>query len=138
MRDLLAREDAGHGIEVDSAGTGDWHVGEPPDPRAATAARGRGVELTGLARQVGDADFRDFDLLLAMDRENARELVRRAPDERAAARVRLLREYDPRAGGDLDVPDPYAGGEQGFEDVLDLVSAACQGLLQDLRARRSR
>lgn len=137
MRDLLAREAPGHGIDVDSAGTGDWHVGEPPDPRAAAAARSRGIELTGLARQVGAADFADFDLLLAMDRDNARELLLRAPDERAAARVRLLREYDPRAGGDLDVPDPYMGGEQGFEHVLDQVCAACQGLLEDMRARRA-
>lgn len=136
MRDLLAREDADHGIELDSAATGDWHAGEPPDPRAATAAHGRGVELSGAARQVRAEDFRHFDLLLAMDRDNARALLSLAPDERGAARVRLLREYDPRAHGDLDVPDPYMGGEQGFEHVLDLVTAACQGLLAELQARR--
>jgi protein-tyrosine phosphatase len=135
MRRLIA--DAGlTGIEVESAGTGGWHAGEPPDERATIAARRRGVTLEGAARQVKAADFRKFDLLIAMDRENLRELLTQAPDEDAAEKVRLLREFDPASPGapDLDVPDPYYGGDRGFETVLDLVEAACRGLLDGLRS----
>jgi protein-tyrosine phosphatase len=134
MRRLL--EDAGLGdrVEVESAGTGAWHVGEPPDERATLAARRRGVTLEGAARQIRPSDFRSFDLLIALDRANLRELLAIAPDEEAAEKVRLLREFDPAAGGDLDVPDPYFGGDRGFETVLDMVEAACRGLIDELRA----
>ena len=134
MRRLL--EDEGLDIEIDSAGTGGWHAGEPPDERATLAARRRGVTLEGAARQVRPEDFRRFDLLIALDRSNLRELLARAPDEEAAEKVRLLREFDPAAAGDLDVPDPYYGGDRGFETVLDLVEAACRGLIDELRAAR--
>jgi protein-tyrosine phosphatase len=137
MRRLV--EDAGltDRVEVESAGTGGWHAGEPPDERATIAARRRGVRLEGAARQIRAADFRDFDLLIAMDRANLRELLAAAPDEDAAEKVRLLREFDPMSAGapDLDVPDPYYGGDRGFETVLDMVEAACRGLLDELRAR---
>jgi protein-tyrosine phosphatase len=134
MRRLL--RDAELDVEVESAGTGGWHVGEPPDERAAAAAARRGVTLEGAARQVTADDFRRYDLLIAMDRGNLRELLALAPDEDAAEKVRLLREFDPAsAGGDLDVPDPYYGGDRGFETVLDMVEAACRGLLDELRAR---
>ena len=124
-------------IGIDSAGTGGWHAGAPPDERATAAARRRGITLDGAARQVGPDDFDEFDLLLVMDRENHAELLRRAPGDEARAKVRFLREFDPAssARGDLDVPDPYYGGERGFDDVLDLVEAACAGLLDELRAR---
>jgi low molecular weight protein-tyrosine phosphatase len=135
MRRLI--DDAGlEDVEVESAGTGGWHAGEPPDERATAAAARRGVTLAGAARQVTAADFRRFDLLIALDRANLRELLALAPDEDAAEKVRLLREFDPASDGaaDLDVPDPYYGGPDGFEDVLDLVEAACRGLLDELRA----
>ena len=132
MRRLL--EDEGLDIEIDSAGTGGWHAGEPPDERATLAARRRGVTLEGAARQVRPEDFRRFDLLIALDRSNLRELLARAPDEEAAEKVRLLREFDPAADGDLDVPDPYYGGDRGFETVLDMVEASCRGLIDELRA----
>lgn len=137
MRTLLQREGLLESIEVDSAGTGSWHVGSPPDKRAAAAARARGIELGGSARQVRSEDFADFDLLLAMDEENVRDLRAVAPDEQGRERVRLLREFDPAAAaaGSLEVPDPYYGGESGFEDVLDLVQAACEGLHEDIRVR---
>ena len=124
-------------IEIDSAGTGGWHVGAPPDERATAAARRRGITLDGAARKVLADDFADFDLLLAMDHENHAELRRRAPDDAARAKVRYLREFDPasRERGDLEVPDPYYGGARGFDDVLDLVEAACAGLLAELRAQ---
>ena len=134
MRRLLDEEGLADRVHVESAGTGGWHVGEPPDERATLAARRRGIALAGAAQQVRRADFRSFDLLIAMDRENLRELLAIAPDEEAAEKVRLLREFDPAASGDLDVPDPYHGGDRGFETVLDLVEAACRGLLDELRA----
>jgi protein-tyrosine phosphatase len=132
MRRLV--EGAGLDIEIDSAGTGAWHAGDPPDRRATLAARSRGITLEGAARQVTPDDFRRFDLLIALDRANLRELLAVAPDEEAAEKVRLLREFDPGAGGDLDVPDPYYGADRGFETVLDMVEAACRGLIDELRA----
>jgi protein-tyrosine phosphatase len=137
MRRLVREQGLEGEIEIDSAGTGAWHVGNPPDPRSTQAARRRGTVLEGAARQVTDADFEDFDLLLAMDASNLHELRQRAPDEAAAAKVRMLREFDPASAGalDLDVPDPYYGGPRGFDDVLDLIEAACAGLLEEIRPR---
>ena len=135
MRSIVAEQGREDEVEIDSAGTGGWHVGDAPDRRATDAARRRGVVLEGAARQVAPEDFERFDLLLGADRENVAELRRLAPDEQARAKVRLLREFDPASAGapDLDVPDPYYGGADGFEDVLDKVEAACRGLLAELR-----
>ena len=126
MRHLLVEEGLVEAVELDSAGTGDWHVGHAPDHRSAGAAAGRGIELTGAARQVAPADFESFDLILAMDRSNHDDLLALAPHDDARERVRLLREYDPEAvaAGEFEVPDPYYGGDDGFEDVLDLVMRA--------------
>jgi low molecular weight protein-tyrosine phosphatase len=137
----LVREEGLVGvIDLDSAGTGAWHVGSAPDARARQTARDRGVILEGRARQVRPEDFDEFDLLLAMDSENAHELRRLAGNEEQRAKVRLLREFEGRAGsqsdGDLDVPDPYYGGPGGFDEVFDLVQAACRGLLEEIRAGR--
>ncbi|KVN35380.1 phosphotyrosine protein phosphatase [Burkholderia pyrrocinia] len=121
-------------IDVDSAGTGDWHVGEAPDSRAQAAARTRGYDLSALrARQVSGADFERFDLLLAMDGANLAELRRRCPVEHRG-KVRLLMEFAPGAT-ESEVADPYFGGAQGFEQVLDQCEAACRGLLDTLRQR---
>jgi protein-tyrosine phosphatase len=135
MRHLVEEEGLSDRIEIDSAGTGGWHVGAPPDERATAAARRRGIELSGAARQFEPEDFDRFDLILAMDAGNAREILRLAPSEEAAAKVRLFREFDPSSNGapDLDVPDPYYGGPQGFDHVLDLIDAAARGLLERLR-----
>jgi protein-tyrosine phosphatase len=135
MRRLVLDEGLEDQIEIDSAGTGGWHVGAAPDARATETAARRGTTLTGAARRFDPRDFGRFDLVLAMDRENQRDLLAIAPDAEARAKVRLFREFDPdSAGGDLDVPDPYYGGDDGFEHVLDLVEAAARGLLADLRA----
>jgi protein-tyrosine phosphatase len=134
MADLVRREGLAEEIEVDSAGTGAWHAGSPPDERASATAAARGLTLAGLARRVEPSDFEDFDLILAMDDSNLRDLRALAPDAEARAKVRLLREFDPDASGDRDVPDPYYGGPSGFEDVFDLVTAACEGLLAEIRA----
>ena len=139
MRALVEEAGLGRQVQLDSAGTGAWHVGEPPDRRATAAARARGIELHGAAREVTRTDFDDFDLVLAMDRSNMRALRRLAPSEEAREKVRLLREFDPASAGaaDLDVPDPYYGAEGGFDEVLDLVQAACAGLLDHIRTGRA-
>ena len=124
LRRLVREQRLEDEIEIDSAGTGGWHVGAPPDARATEAARRRGTELAGSARRFDPR--RDFDLILAMDRENLRDLLALAPDDEARAKVRLLR------GPGLDVPDPYYGGLDGFDEVLDLVEAACRGLLDEV------
>jgi protein-tyrosine phosphatase len=133
MRGLLREQGLEDRVEIDSAGTGDWHVGAPPDARATAAAQARGITLAGAARQVARADFSDYDLILAADRRNLRDLQAVLPRD-ATAKLHLLREFDPASDGDLDVPDPYYGGDDGFEHVLDLVEAACRGLLDALRA----
>jgi protein-tyrosine phosphatase len=131
----LAQERAPHlPLEIDSAGTHDYHVGEPPDSRAVSAAARRGIDLRGLrARQVSDADFERFDLILAMDRLNYVTLVDRAPEE-FRERIRLFMEFAPGREVD-DVPDPYYGGPPGFEQVLDLAEEAAAGLLDDVMTR---
>ena len=132
LRTLAAREAPELELEVDSAGTAGYHVGEPPDPRTRQAAVRRGYDLAPLrARIVEPGDFERFDLILAMDRENLRVLRHRAPSS-AHERVRLFLEFAPEAGI-ADVPDPYYGGPNGFEEVLDLVEAATRGLLKHLR-----
>jgi protein-tyrosine phosphatase len=130
MRRLVDEAGLADRVTIDSAGTGDWHVGRPPDARAAAVAAARGTTLAGSARQVRAEDFAAFDLLLCADRSNAAALLALAPDAAAAEKVRLLREFDPAsvAAGELDVPDPYLGHD-GFDEVLDLVEAACAGLL---------
>jgi protein-tyrosine phosphatase len=134
MRALVSEAGMEDRVQLESAGTGAWHVGSPPDRRASAAARARGVELQGHARQVRAEDFENFDLLLAMDGENARELRRQAPGDEERAKVRLLREFDPvsAGAGDLDVPDPYYGAAGGFDEVFELVHAACAGLLEQI------
>ena len=125
MRHLLRERGLEDAIEVASAGTGGWHVGDPPDARSTEAARRRGILLEGAAQQVSRADFDRYDLLVAMDRSNLRDLLALAPDEEARAKVRLLLHDD-------DVPDPYYGGPSGFDDVLDLVTGGCERLLDEL------
>ena len=121
----LAKE-AGIEVQVESAGTGDWHVGHPPDERAQHHARSRGYDLSAQrARQVSAGDFERFDLIVAMDRGHLRVLQQQCPREHRA-KLRLL-----VAGG--DVPDPYYGGAEGFERVLDMVEGACRGLLQEIK-----
>ena len=121
-------------IEVDSAGTHDYHVGNPPDPRAVAAAARRGIDLTGLrARTVAETDFERFDLIVAMDRLNRETLLDRSPEE-YRDRIRLLMDFS-ASREIVDVPDPYYGGAVGFERVLDLVEEAAAGLLEEVMAQ---
>lgn len=127
---LASRAMASH-IAVDSAGTIAHHVGEPPDRRSQAAARKRGIDLSGLrARQVVAADFMDFDLILAMDRENLKAMQRICPGH-LAGKLDLFLNYAPNTE-EREVPDPYYGGRDGFEHVLDLVEAASDGLIAAL------
>jgi protein-tyrosine phosphatase len=132
MRSLVREAGLEDEIFIDSAGMGDWHLGDPPDHRSTTAAKRRGIVLEGASRQITAQDFEDFDLLLAMDSKNLREMREIAPPG-TESKIRLLRSYDPAASGDLDVPDPYYGEGDGFETVLDQVEAACRALLDELR-----
>ena len=129
MRRLVAEVGREDEIRVESAGTGDWHIGHPPDERATAAAADRGITLEGEARQVTRADFGAYDVIVAMDRANQRDLQALGAED-----VVLLRSYDPSAvaAGELDVPDPYYGGEDGFEHVLDVVERGARGLLATL------
>ena len=128
---LLQTEAPDLKVEVDSAGTADYHIGDAPDPRSQRAALRRGIDLSGLrGRQVTARDFTEFDFILAMDRDNLRDLEAIRP-RNSPARVGLFMEYAPETGV-LEVPDPYYGGAEGFEAVLDLTAAASRGLLAAL------
>ena len=122
-------------LELDSAGTHSYHVGHPPDRRAQTAAQARGVDLSTIrARRVVEDDFTRFNLILAMDEDNLAELEAMRPAE-ATAQLRLLLDYAPSSGM-KEVPDPYYGGPNGFEQVLDLVEAAAKGLMAEFAEGR--
>jgi protein-tyrosine phosphatase len=120
-------------VEIDSAGTGGWHEGDAADPRTASvlAEHGYGPEHT--ARQFQPSWFSHRDLVIALDAGHLRALRRIAPTPEDAAKLRLLRSYDPAAGDDLDVPDPYYGGTDGFVECLGMVEAASSGLLDSVR-----
>ncbi len=133
LRHLLAATAPDLPVEIDSAGTDAYHVGVPPDPRSQRVARNRGIEIGGLrARQVSIEDFRRFDLILAMDQHNLRDLQAIRPAD-ARARLRLFLDYAPQLQRTV-VPDPYQGDEADFEAVLDLTEAASRGLIAALRA----
>ena len=132
LRHLAAKEAPGLMLEVDSAGTADYHIGAPPDPRSQRAALRRGVDIGGLrARQVTADDFARFDLILAMDEANLRELQAMQPRNSRAAVKRFL-EYAPDSRL-RDVPDPYYRDAAAFEEVLDLATAASRGLIAALQ-----
>lgn len=132
LRHLAAKEAPGLALDIDSAGTADYHIGAPPDPRSQHAALKRGIDISGLrARQVAADDFARFDLILAMDAENLRELRALQPRNSRAA-VRLFLDYA-RDLGLRDVPDPYYRDAAAFEEVLDLTTAASRGLLAALQ-----
>lgn len=120
-------------VEVDSAGTGGWHEGDGADPRTVAVLDENGYATGHTARQFQPSWFSRLDLVVALDSGHLRALRRLAPTEQDAQKVRLLRSYDPAAGDDLDVPDPYYGGAEGFEECLEMVEAASAGLLAAVR-----
>lgn len=126
-------------VEIDSAGTHSYHLGHPPDPRAVSMASGYGVDIAGLrARKVTPEDFRNYDLILAMDERNldALEEVREHLGERGGrAEVRLLMEFSPRSSDQRHVPDPYYGTEDDFRLMCELLEEATGGLIDYLAAQ---
>ena len=134
MVKLVADAGLADRIDVDSAGTSAYHVGESADHRSATVARGRGYALTSRSRQFVPADWAQFDYVLAMDRANLRNL-RRLPGAGAfSGTLALFRDFDPESPAESDTPDPYYGGPDGFDDVLDICERGCRGLLDQIRS----
>lgn len=134
FRELIKREKLDQKIIVDSAGTGDWHIGKAPDSRTVAAAKKRGYDLSVLrARQVITADFDEFDYVLAMDSANLRDLHSLRPTH-FTGHLGLFLDFGSRKTH-REVPDPYYGGNDGFELVLDLVEEAAEGLLSHIRQR---
>ncbi|MEV4252447.1 low molecular weight protein-tyrosine-phosphatase [Spirillospora sp. NPDC049652] len=127
-------DEEGLDVEVDSSGTGGWHAGDAADSRTVAALRRAGYASAHIARQFERDWFDHYDLIIALDEGHLAELRGMAPDGESAAKIRLLREFDPSAGNDLDVPDPYYGGRADFDHVLELVEAAMPGLLDEVRA----
>ncbi|MFD4786672.1 low molecular weight protein-tyrosine-phosphatase [Streptomyces sp. NPDC058459] len=120
-------------VEVDSAGTGDWHEGDDADPRTVSVLDEHGYGTGHTARRFQASWFGRLDLVIALDTGHLKALRRLARTDEDARKVRLLRSYDPAAGADLDVPDPYYGGRDGFEECLEMVEAASTGLLDSVR-----
>lgn len=134
LRFKLAEAGLGDEVVVESAGTGGWHIGAGADRRAAASLVARGYDDTHSARKFVRDMFEDYDLVIAMDVDNLRNLRAIAPDRETREAVRLLRSYDPTAPEGAEVPDPYYGGEDGFTLVLDQVERACDGLVAELKA----
>lgn len=140
FRQIVTEEGLAHRFRIDSAGTSGWHDGEPPDDRTRAVAARRGVDVTGASRQITGADPIDFDYLVAMDEDNLaalEALIDRTPVDDHPPAAHLLREFDPEADGHPDVPDPYFGGPQGFENVHDLVERSARGLLAYLKEQHA-
>ena len=138
LREGLDLAGLGEQVTVTSAGTGDWHLGQDMDHRAREVLTETGHDVgQHRATQFRPEDFADVDLILAMDHQNAADLLALAPDEGSREKVRLLRAFDPALDGDADlaVPDPYYGGPDGFAEVFDMVEAACAGLLDHIADR---
>jgi len=121
---------------IDSAGTGDWHVGQPPDRRSIAAAQKRGVPLPSIGRQVRRADFAEFDLIVAMDRNNRRDLEALAPAGQGG-KIKLMRAFEPSGDREGDVPDPYYGGPFEFDTVYEMLLRCCARMLDDLEGADS-
>lgn len=136
LREALTDAGLADEVELASAGTGNWHVGEPPDRRMTAAAAGVGLELAGSARQIIARDLDEYDLILAMDRANLEDLREMAPDEDTRRRIRLFREFEADADGE-EVPDPYYGGSAGFDRVVEIARAGARGVVEHVRAQQA-
>lgn len=133
FRKAVTEASLGDRFRIDSAGTSGYHDGEPPDARTTETARRRGVTVAGASRRITGADVESFDYLVVMDAENLREVQRLARERSRPGKIVRLREFDPGADGELDVPDPYFGGPQGFENVHNMVEGAARRLLERIR-----
>lgn len=122
---------AGIEVELDSAGTGAWHVGSPPHPQVVAAGERVGLKIKGRARRVNPLDFDRFDVILAMDHSNQRDLEALSPSLEAKAKIRLFRTYDPASDVDV-VPDPYGGSDEDYNETIRIVTNAAQGFVDSL------
>jgi len=134
MNHLLKEQGLSEHFRIESAGTSSWHIGDPPDERSETVAEERGIPLTSRSSQFHSRDFRRFDYVIAMDNRNLSSLEDIAPNEEARKKIHLLRKFDSDSHPTDDVPDPYYGGAQGFDRVLDICIAGCEGLLLQLKS----
>lgn len=135
FREIVRAEGLEQRFDIDSAGTSDYHTGDSPDPRTIAEAARRGLALQHAARQIQGPDFERFDYVVAMDASNLGRTKRVGDSLQHGASLHLLREFDDEAGDDLEVPDPYFGGPDGFADVHDMVERACLGLLEHIRSQ---
>ncbi|WP_395744285.1 low molecular weight protein-tyrosine-phosphatase [Prosthecobacter sp.] len=131
MRSLIEAKGFTDRVHIRSAGTGGWHAGKLPDQRMRNAAQNRGYELISRARQVTEGDLRDYDLILVMDRQNLRDVRSYDRSSEFGAKIRLFCDFC-SVHQESEVPDPYYGGEQGFELVLDLLEDGCRGVLEHI------
>lgn len=133
--DLIRKNEWENRVSCDSCGTGDWHIGDLPDSRMRAAGRRRGYRFTHRARQLCETDYRDFDCIIAMDEQNRRDILERAPKEFDASKVVIFTQYCSEKFKNLPgVPDPYWSGDDGFENVLDILEDGCARLLKSLVA----
>lgn len=132
MNHLIAQRGLEDQVICDSAGTSAYHIGSPPDRRMTAAAAKQGIQLKGRARQFQREDFEAFDLILAMDKDNYRNILYLDQENRYKDKVRLMCEFCTRHPNFSEVPDPYYGGPEGFNQVIDLLMDACEGLLDEL------
>jgi protein-tyrosine phosphatase len=133
MRELVKEAGLAADVEVDSAGTSGWHIGDAPDQRSVDEARRHGVPMAHRGRQFVRSDFEQFDLLLVFDHDNQSNLLRMAPDADAAHKVRFLRSFDPDAAGAVEIADPYYGSNEDFVRAFEEIDASCRGLLAHVR-----
>jgi protein-tyrosine phosphatase len=131
LQHLLAEEGMDGAVTVESAGTGSWHIGDLPDPRSREVAQRHGIELTSRARQVRPEDFERFDLIVAMDKDNLANLREMQERSGGDARLALLRDWDPEPGNG-EVPDPYFGGDGGFDRVYEMVRRSLERMVEEL------
>jgi len=127
-----AAVDAGIDVEVDSAGTGSWHIGDPPHPESVAAGARAGLEVTGRARIFNPVDFDRYDMILVMDKSNLADLIEMSPSKEAQAKIRLFRTFDPQTDQD-EVPDPWGGPAEGYDETIRTVTAAARGLVDTLK-----
>ena len=135
FRSLVQGQNLDEKYYLVSAGTSAYHVGDPPDSRMRKVANQRGYKYSGQAKQFRQQDLDLFDLIIAMDRANKRYLSSLAENPTQEGKIRLMREFDHLTSADLDVPDPYYGGPEGFERTFDIILRSCRGLLEELEGK---
>lgn len=136
MQHIVDSNDAGHLFRIDSAGIGPWHVGELPDRRMRSHGADHGYDFSTRARQICKTDFAEFDYIVVMDRENYYEVTGMAPTESDKDKVCMMTDFATSHPGHYVVPDPYYGGDKGFELVIELLEDACQGLFDSIMKKR--